>query len=133
MAKRADTRLFTVGVGSTEQPVNLQVVSIQAPSDVHLNDPYDFSAFVQGFGLKGRTATVELLVRPEGDEKTQPKVIDTRRDYTDSRRRAGTPVEVRFRQTPTVAGGFECFRSGETAGGRAAELSDEDNEPSEKR
>lgn len=124
VAKRAETRLFTVGVGSTEQPVNLQVVSIQAPSDVHLNDPYDFSAFVQGFGLKGRKATVELLVRPEGDEKAQPKVIETR-DITI--REDGTPVEIRFRQTPTVAGGFEYFvRAKPPAGVR--ELSVEDNE-----
>jgi hypothetical protein len=124
IAKRAEARLFTVGVGSTEQPVNLQVVSIQAPSDVHLNDPYDFSAFVQGFGLKGRKATVELLVRPEGDEKVQPKVIETREITI---RDDGTPVEIRFRQTPTVAGGFEYFvRAKPPAGVR--ELSDEDNE-----
>jgi hypothetical protein len=124
IAKRADARLFTVGVGSTEQPVNLQVASIQAPSDVHLNDPYDFAAFIQGFGLKGRTATVELLVRPEGDEKSQPKVIETREITI---REDGTPVEVRFRQTPTVAGAFEYFvRAKPPAGVR--ELSDEDNE-----
>jgi hypothetical protein len=124
VAKRANTRLITVGVGSTEQPVNLQVVSIQAPSDVHLNDPYDFSAFVQGFGLKGRSVTVDLLVRPEGDEKTQPKVIDTREIQI---REDGSPVEVRFRQTPTVAGGFEFFvRAKPPAGVR--ELSEEDNE-----
>jgi hypothetical protein len=124
VAKKADARLFTVGVGSTEQPVNLQVVSIQAPSDVHLNDPYDFSAFVQGFGLKGSTATVELLVRPEGDEKTQPKVIETRPIII---REDGAPVEIRFRQTPTVAGAFEYFvRAKPPAGVR--ELSDEDNE-----
>jgi hypothetical protein len=124
VAKRANVRLFTVGVGSTEQPVNLQVVSIQAPSDVHLNDPYDFAAFVQGFGLKGRTVTVELLVRPEGDEKSQPKVIEQREILL---REDGLPVEVRFRQTPTVAGGFEFFvRAKPPAGVR--EISDEDNE-----
>jgi von Willebrand factor type A domain len=124
VAKRANVRLFTVGVGSTEQPVNLQVVSIQAPSDVHLNDPYDFSAFVQGFGLKGRTVTVDLLVRPEGDEKAQPKVIETREITI---REDGSPVEVKFRQTPTVAGGFEFFvRAKSPAGVR--EISYEDNE-----
>jgi hypothetical protein len=124
VAKRANVRLFTVGVGSTEQPVNLQVVSIQAPSDVHLNDPYEFSAFIQGFGLKGRTATVELLVRPEGDEKTKPKVIETREITI---REDGAPVEVRFRQTPTVAGAFEFFVRAKAPAG-VQELSDEDNE-----
>ena len=78
VAEGAGARLITVGVGSTEPPVNLQVASIQAPSDVHVGDPYEFSAFIQGYGLAGKTVTVELLSRPEGDEKTPPKVIETR-------------------------------------------------------
>ncbi len=124
VAKAANVRLFTVGVGSTEPPVNLQVASIQAPSDVHVGDPYDFSAFIQGYGLAGKTATVELLSRPEGDEKTQPKVIETREIRV---REDGAPIEVRFRQTPTVAGGVELFvRVRPPAGIR--ELSEDDNE-----
>ena len=124
IAKAAGVRLFTVGVGSTEPPVNLQVASIQAPSDVHVGDPYEFSAFVQGYGLAGKTATVELLSRPEGDDKTQPKVIETREIRV---REDGVPIEVRFRQTPTVAGGVELFvRVRPPAGVR--ELSDDDNE-----
>ena len=124
VAKGANARLITIGVGSTEPPVNLQVVSIQAPSDVHVGDPYEFSAFIQGYGLAGKTATVELLSRPEGDEKTQPKVIETREVPV---REDGAPIEVRFRQTPTVAGGVELFvRVRPPAGVR--ELSDDDNE-----
>jgi hypothetical protein len=124
IAKGAGARLMTVGVGGTEPPVNLQVASIQAPSDVHVGDPYEFSAFIQGYGLAGKTATVELLSRPEGDEKTPPKVIESR----DVRvREDGAPIEVRFRQTPTVAGGVELFvRARPPAGVR--ELSEDDNE-----
>ncbi len=124
VAKGAGARLITIGVGSTEPPVNLQVASIQAPSDVHVGDPYEFSAFIQGYGLAGKTVTVELLSRPEGDEKTPPKVIESR----DVRvREDGAPIEVRFRQTPTVAGGVELFvRVRPPAGVR--ELSQDDNE-----
>jgi hypothetical protein len=124
VAKGAGARLITLGVGSTEAPVNLQVASIQAPSDVHVGDPYEFSAFIQGYGLTGKTATVELLMRPEGDEKTPPKVIESR----DIRvREDGAPIEVRFHQTPTVAGGIELFvRVRPPAGVR--ELSEDDNE-----
>ena len=96
--------------------MNLQVASIQAPSDVHVGDPYEFSAFVQGYGLAGKTATVELLSRPEGDEKTQPKVIETREIRV---REDGVPIEVRFRQTPTVAGGGRTLRACAAAGRRA--------------
>ncbi len=106
IAKGAGARLMTVGVGGTEPPINLQVASIQAPSDVHVGDPYEFSAFIQGYGLAGKTATVELLSRPEGDEKTPPKVIESRKCRV---REDGAPIEVRFRQTPTVAGGVELF------------------------
>ena len=124
VAKGAGARLITVGVGSTEPPVNLQVASIQAPSDVHVGDPYEFSAFIQGYGLAGKTVTVELLSRPEGDEKTPPKVIETREIHV---REDGAPIEVRFRQTPTVAGGVELFvRAKSPAGVR--ELSEDDNE-----
>jgi Mg-chelatase subunit ChlD len=124
IAKGANARLITIGVGSTEPPVNLQVVSIQAPSDVHVGDPYEFSAFIQGYGLAGKTATVELLSRPEGEEKTQPKVIETREVPI---RENGSPIEVRFHQTPTVAGGVELFvRVRPPAGVR--ELSQDDNE-----
>jgi hypothetical protein len=124
IAKGANARLITIGVGSTEPPVNLQVVSIQAPSDVHVGDPYEFSAFIQGYGLVGKTATVELLSRPEGDEKTPPKVIETREVLV---RENGSPIEVRFHQTPTVAGGVELFvRVRAPAGVR--ELSEDDNE-----
>jgi|HubBroStandDraft_6_1064221.scaffolds.fasta_scaffold15990_2 hypothetical protein len=124
VAKGAGARLITLGVGSTEAPVNLQVASIQAPSDVHVGDPYEFSAFIQGYGLTGKTATVELLMRPEGDDKTPPKVIESR----DIRvREDGAPIEVRFHQTPTVAGGIELFvRVRPPAGVR--ELSEDDNE-----
>jgi hypothetical protein len=104
IAKAANARLITVGVGSTEQPVNLQVASIQAPSDVHVRDPYEFSAFIQAYGLSRKSVTVELLARPDGDEKAAPKVIETREVTL---REEGVPIEVRFRQTPTVAGAVE--------------------------
>ena len=124
IAKGAGARLMTVGVGGTEPPVNLQVASIQAPSDVHVGDPYEFSAFIQGYGLAGKTATIELLSRPEGDEKTPPKVIESRNVHV---REDGAPIEVRFRQTPTVAGGVELFvRAKPPVGVR--ELSEDDNE-----
>ena len=105
VAKAANAHLFTVGVGSTEPPVNLQVASIQAPSDVHVGDPYEFSAFVQGYGLAGKTATVELLSRPEGDEKTPPKVIETREIRM---REDGVPIEVRFVKRQQLPAAWNC-------------------------
>ena len=123
-------RLITVGVGSTQAPVNLQVANIQAPTDVHLGDGYEISAFIQGQGLTGRAVEVELLMRPEGanggrsDDNVEPIVVDSREVTLHE---AGIPVELKFQRTPSVAGSFEFFvRAKPTS--KVRELSDEDNE-----
>lgn len=117
-------RLVTVGVGSTKPPINLQLLSLQAPTDVHVGDPFELSAFVQAQGLEGREAQVELLVRPEGNASEQPTVVETR----DVRLSGdGVPLDVRFRQSPTVAGEFEYYVRVKS-GSALAELTTDDNE-----
>ena len=104
-AKSAKLRLITVGVGSTEQPINVQIASIQAPTDVHLGDPFEISAFIQGQGLERRSIHVELLTRPDG-EKSEPTQIETREItlFED-----GIPIEVKFDRDPSEAGAVEYF------------------------
>lgn len=124
IAQSSKTRLITVGVGSTEQPVNLQVATVQAPTDVHIGDPYEVVAFVQGQGLAGQSIDVELLARPDGDEAAAPAIIEKRQVTI---REDGIPVELKFEQTPSVAGGLEYFVRARTTGG-VRELSADDNE-----
>jgi hypothetical protein len=123
-------RIVTVGVGGTAQPVNLHIASVQAPTDVHVGDPYDFSVFVQGEGLAGRTVEVELLTKPEGSNE-QPVAIESTDEFPNPRevslRENGTPVEVKFQRRPTVAGTVEYFVRA-TVKGDARELSQDDNE-----
>ena len=122
-AKELKTRLVTVGVGSTRQPVNIQIASIQAPSDVHVGDAFEISGFIQAQGLAGQNAKVELLGRPEdseGDAKTLgTKYIVLADD--------GIPVRVSFEQLENIAGAWEYFirvRSDQ----KIVELSEGDNE-----
>lgn len=123
LARTLKVRLVTVGVGSILQPINLQVAGIQAPSDVHVGDAFEFTTFVQGQGFKGRRAVVELLSKPE-DVQGEPTLIESREvELIED----GVPVKVTFERTPTEAGKFEYFvRTKPTA--RANELSLADNE-----
>lgn len=117
------TRLLTVGTGSTEQPVNLQVASLQAPSDVHIGDSFELAAFIQGQGFAGRRARVELLSKPEDVDGT-PTQIATREVTLGE---DGVPIRVPFEELPQQAGNYEYFvRVSPTAA--TIELSDDDNE-----
>lgn len=122
-ALSAKARLIAVGVGSTQQPVNLQLAGIQGPTDVHVGDAFELSAFVQGQGLAGRNVNVELLMRPEG-EQGAPTLVDSREVQL---LEDGIPVEVKFERQPGLAGGVEFFVR-TAPSGQIRELSLEDNE-----
>ena len=106
VAQAAGLRLVTIGVGSTEKQVNLQLVNLQAPTDVHVGDAYDIKALVQGQGFAGRRAVVELLSRDEAEPDAEPTLLETKEATL---LEDGVPVEVVFRQMPTVAGAMEFF------------------------
>ena len=122
-AKELKARLITVGVGRTRQPVNIQIASVQAPSDVHVGDAFEISAFVQAQGLAGQNAIVELLGRPENSEGDAKSLGTKDIVLADD----GLPVRVSFEQLENVAGAWEYFvrvRSDQ----KIVELSEGDNE-----
>ena len=123
VARAQKVRLIAVGVGSTERPVNLQLVKLQAPTDVHVGDPYEIAAFVQGQGLAQQTATVELLVKPEGVD-VEPTLVETRDALL---LEDGVPVEIKFERHPADAGTLEFLVRARTKTA-VRELSDDDNE-----
>jgi len=101
-AVAAKTRLVTIGVGGTEQPLNLQVADIQSPTDVQLGDKFEVTAFLQGQGLAGREVTATLWSKPEdGDELLQvgEQSLTVPAD--------GVPAEVKFPLQPTAVGGWD--------------------------
>jgi hypothetical protein len=99
-AAAAKAKVVTVGVGGTEPPVNLMISDVQAPSEVHKGDAYDITAYIQGQGLTGRDAEVELLVRPEGSDE-EPVAVERRRVTIPA---DGAPAEVTFPRTPDATG-----------------------------
>lgn len=94
------TRLITLGTGTTQQPVNLAIAEVAAPTDVAINDPYEIKVFLLGQGLDGRLVDVELLAQREGDTG-DPTLVETRQATLPG---DGSRVEVTFARTPTEAG-----------------------------
>ncbi|MBM81741.1 MAG: hypothetical protein CMJ78_14270 [Planctomycetaceae bacterium] len=123
--KTAKARLITVGVGSTDQPINLRIASIQSPQDVHKDDPFEISVFLQGQGLARKNVDVELLSKPEGTDG-EPARVDIREVQIPE---DGVSVEVKFEQNPTDTGAIEYVVRTRTTS-RVRELRDDDNERS---
>ncbi len=96
-AKASTVKIFPIGVGSTEKPVNLQVADVQCPTSVHVRDGFSITVHVRAEGLYGQDVRVELLSKPEGtegdpvlvDEQTQPigedgELLEVTFDYQSS-------------------------------------------------
>lgn len=130
-ANQLDARLVAVGVGSTRQPVNLTVASVQAPSMVRIsdqpgevNDPFEVVALVQGTGLEGKTANVELLMKPKDAPNIEPTLIESRQvSFGQDEER----VELKFSREPTEEGREEYLVQASLADD-AGEVNTEDNE-----
>ncbi|MCA9041405.1 MAG: hypothetical protein KDA65_13715, partial [Planctomycetaceae bacterium] len=123
MARATNSRIVTVGVGGTAQPLNLQLTKVQAPSQVHIKDPFEITVFLQSFGLAGKEAKLELFMRPEGQIEEEPTLVTTE---TVNLIEDGLPVEIRFQQRPTVVGAFEYSIRGSVTADRP-EITEEDN------
>eukprot|EP00913_Durusdinium_trenchii_P023376 g21954.t1 len=70
-ARANKVRLFTVGVGGLERPVNARLMSVRSPTDVNKDNPYDITAVIQGTGMKDRAVNVQLFVKPENAPDTE--------------------------------------------------------------
>lgn len=101
MASKA--RLIAVGVGGVEQPINVQIADIQAPTDVQLGDSFDVVAYLQAQGLAGRGVTVDLLAAKDG-EANAPTVVSTQNVQLPA---DGLASELKFSLKPLGEGGWK--------------------------
>ncbi|SFH72260.1 hypothetical protein [Planctomicrobium piriforme] len=101
-ARQQGTRLVAVGVGSTEPPLNLEIVRLVAPTDVQKGDPFEIAAQLRGTGLAGRSVHVELL--QQGPSDPEPTVIFSQDQILADE---GTAREVTFELKPSDAGTFD--------------------------
>jgi hypothetical protein len=108
-ARTPRVRLIAVGVGSTERQANIRIANVQAPTNAHINDPYEIRAFVQGSGgkkggLQSRRVDIELLAKPADEKDIEPILLESQQVTLPA---DGVPVEVKFEQKPTVPGKIE--------------------------
>jgi hypothetical protein len=112
-ARNSGVRLFAVGVGGTEPPLNLQIAKLIAPTDVQLpradeagdgQDTFEVTGFIQSEGLAGRTVQVELLRKFADDES--PAVIATQEVTLPA---GSDPTTVSFQQVPERMGAVEYY------------------------
>ena len=69
MARAAGVPVFSVGMGSDQQPVSVRVADLRAPPRVYPGDGFSVTGTIEAQGLDGREITVNLSSRPaEGAE-----------------------------------------------------------------
>lgn len=122
-ARQQGTRLIAVGVGSTEPPLNLEIVRIVAPTDVQKGDPFELTAQIRGTGLAGQTAQVELL--QQGPANPEPVVVASQNQAISG---DGHVDELVFELQPADAGEYEYTVRARVADG--VETREDDNQQS---
>ena len=79
----SSTEVHVIGLGSEQLPANVRVADLLAPPRIFPGDSFSITGYLQGQGLEGEIAQVELLEAEAGTmidaSSTQPagRVIDT--------------------------------------------------------
>lgn len=101
-ARRDEVKLFAVGVGGTQPPINVRLARLVVPTDVQAGDQFDLTALLQGLGVAGKQAEVELLRKsadqPAGEIVGRETVVLPE---------DGQPVEAKFTDRQTDEGEYE--------------------------
>jgi hypothetical protein len=58
--------IYSIGVGSPDDPINVRIVDLEAPKRVYPGDRFRITALVQAAGLEGKKCSVQLRRRSSG-------------------------------------------------------------------
>jgi len=61
--------IYTVGIGSPDDPINVRVVDVEAPKRVFPGDRFRVSALIQSSGLGGKQCVIQLRRRSTNSKK----------------------------------------------------------------
>lgn len=111
-ARRNEVAIYPVGLGSSDAPVNVRIVDLDAPKRVYPGDKFAVTAVLQGSGPNPIEVEVQLLDeldqqdRQASDRQNQQivapeKVIDSQRVQIDS---DGSLTSIRFELEPESVG-----------------------------
>lgn len=73
--------VYTVGLGTAKNPVNVRLLDVEAPKRVFPGDRFRMTAVLQASGLEGKQVTVQLRRRP-GGQKNAGMAIEEERTVT---------------------------------------------------
>lgn len=111
-ARRSEVAVYPLGLGSSDAPVNVRVVDLDAPRRVYPGDKFAVAAVLQGSGPKPIEVEVQLLDgldnestegNKQSDGKIQPPggVIDSQKAIVNN---DGTLTGIRFELEPESVG-----------------------------
>ncbi|MFO7906749.1 MAG: hypothetical protein ACQESR_25895 [Planctomycetota bacterium] len=112
-ARMAEIPIYAVGMGSTEQPVNVHVADLEAPKRVFPGDRFSLAGYIQAHGLEGKQVSVELFSAPADDSRASsedPTENATFEEERTIRLTGGGEVDtVDFEVTPSEQGNWQYF------------------------
>lgn len=100
-ARRNEVKIFAVGVGGTQPPINVRLSRLVVPTDVQAGDKFELTALLQGLGVDSRQASIELI-RTSSSEPAG-EVIGTQQVVLPE---DGQPVEAKFDDVRTDEGEY---------------------------
>lgn len=106
LAKETKIPIYTVGLGSDEQPVNVAVSDLVVPARAYPGDKYTITGYLQAQGMPGKTVNVQVLSRAANDgakagKENEGEVIENREVILGG---DGEVLPVKFELTPDQAG-----------------------------
>lgn len=101
LARRSEVAIYPVGLGSSDAPVNVRVVDLDAPRRVYPGDKFALTAVLQASGSKPITTQVQLLDGLDDPDVELTNVVDSREVELPA---DGSLVSVRFEMSPESVG-----------------------------
>lgn len=101
LARRSEVAIYPIGMGSSDAPINVRVVDLDAPRRVYPGDKFALTAVLQASGSKPISTQVQLLDGLDDPDKELTEVVDSREVELPA---DGSLVSVRFEMSPETVG-----------------------------
>jgi hypothetical protein len=107
LAREADVPIYTIGIGSADQPINARIVDLVAPARAYPSDQFVVEATVQAQRVTDPSLVVELYSQEATAPDTpadgaEPQLEDSQQVTLEE---SGKILPVRFEMTPDELGG----------------------------
>ena len=111
-ARRSEVAIYPLGLGSSDAPINVRVVDLDAPRRVYPGDKFAITAVLQGSGPRPIEVEVQLLdgldnPNPSGPEITDAQIVppgDVIESQTVQVKSDGSLTSIRFELEPESVG-----------------------------